>query len=120
MKRIVRLTESDLRRIVKESVNEISRIKVANASVDWGNLYNDIANDFNRFYSTLHFYLQSNRGNRHMEEMMKYAKAIGEILNKKTKQATDLYDAASEKSFEDWAAENPNYTDDNEYWEDQI
>jgi hypothetical protein len=55
-----------------------------------------------------------------MEEMMKYAKAIGEILNKKTKQATDLYDAASEKSFEDWAAENPNYKDDNEYWEDQI
>jgi len=120
MKRIVRLTEGEVNRIVKRVVNEISRSKVADVSVDWGNLYADIANDFSRFYSTLNFHLQSNRGNRHMEEMMKYAKAIGEILNKKTKQATDLYDAASEKSFEDWAAENPNYKDDNEYWEDQI
>ena len=120
MKKIVRLTESDIRRIVKESVNEISRSKALDVSSDMGKFYEDIANDFNEFYSTLHFSFYGNNNNRYLQEMMKHAKAIGDILSRKLKQSSDIEDSVWAKSFEDWAAENPNYADDDEYWQAQI
>jgi hypothetical protein len=51
---------------------------------------------------------------------MKHAKAIGDILSRKFKQSSDIEGAVFKKSFKDWAAENPNYTDDDEYWQAQI
>jgi hypothetical protein len=120
MKKTIRLTENDLHRIVKESVNEISRRKALDVSSDMGKFYEDISNDFNEFYNTLYFSLQGNSNNKYLQEMMKHAKAIGDILSRKFKQSSDIEDAAWSKSFEDWKTENPNYTDDEQYWEDQI
>ena len=120
MKKAIRLTESDLRRIVKESVNEISRSKALDVSTDTGKFYEDIANGFGEFYNTLYFSLKENENNRYLQEIMKHAKAIGDILSRKLKQSSDIEGAVFKKSFKDWAAENPNYTDDAQYWEDQI
>jgi hypothetical protein len=112
--------ENRINRIVKESVNEISRGKALDVSSDMGKLYEDIANDFGEFYNTLHFSLQGNENNRYLQEIMKHAKAIGDILSRKFKQSSDIEGAVFKKSFKDWAAENPNYTDDDEYWQAQI
>ncbi len=112
--------ENRINRIVKEPMNEISRRKALDVSSDMGKFYEDIANDFNEFYNTLHFSLQGNSNNKYLQEIMKHAKAIGDILSRKLNQSSEIEDAVWSKSFDDWAAENPNYTDDDQYWEDQI
>ena len=84
MKKRIKLSESDLNRIVKRVINEISYGLVDNASSISDKVFYDMEMAFQDFYDTIKYNVDTN--NPYVKKIKEYADAIGDILSKKSQQ----------------------------------
>lgn len=119
MKKIIKLTESDLHRIVKEAVNEISLRKADNVSYLKGHEFKELKDMFEPFIRNLMYHYEGT-DNKYINEIIKHAEAINSILDKKVNQADNIAGDLQYCTFDNWAEKNPNYTDDDEYFDAQV
>ena len=104
----VRITENDIKNIIKNVLNEISYGKAERTAYDEGHKFERLKRDFDDFYTTL-MYTYGNRedsedgmsyqykpdfeyNNKYLVEIMKHAQIINDILDKKIKQAENIND----------------------------
>ena len=84
----VRLSEQDIKNIVKNVVNEISYDTVNKAWAKNDKLFSEIEYNFNEFYYSLDKVADSD--NRYIQEILNYANQIRKIIDRKKNQANNF------------------------------
>ena len=119
MKKVIRLTESDIENIVKKAVNEISYRKADNVVYDNGHIFDEMKKMFKPFLRNIEYHYEGTN-NRYIGEIMKHAYAINDILERKLNQADRISDVLDNCKFDKWAEKNHDYADDDEFWSAQV
>ena len=113
MKRRIKLSESDLNRIVKRAINEISYGLADNAYNKSDEVFTEMEYAFNDFYDTVKYNEDIN--NPYVKKIKEYAEKIASLLDRKNAQRNNISNELNKFDYKKFYGDKNRSEDEEDY-----